>query len=101
MKTQLDIKGIYGWGVGYYSKELSERFDDIVLKYINKHNMPISEHSSDGRCYTVGEYPDNSIYFHPMQVVFRGVYDADDLVKDLQTELSNNITCSTTINQIA
>lgn len=100
MKTQLNIKGIYGWGVGYYSRELSKRFNDIVLKYIQKHNMPITEYPGNGRCFIVGEFPDNSIYFHPMEVVFEGVYDDDELVKDLQTELSNNINCSSTITKL-
>lgn len=97
MKTTIAIDGIYGWGTGFYSWELSDKFDDVVSKFCEDNNLPITEQSSNGRCCCVGSFPKNSIYFHAMDVVFSGEYNNDDLINRFNTALTDSIECKTEI----
>lgn len=98
-ETSLAIDGIYGWGIGFYSWELSDKFDKVVSEFCKNNNLPITEESSNGRCCCVGKFPENSIYFHAMDTVFSGEYNQHELIQDFCKLLTENFTCKIVIKE--
>jgi hypothetical protein len=82
-KTSILINGIYGWGVGFYSWEHSDRYDKVVTNFLNKNGIVPTIESTNGVCCQVGKITaNNSIYFHAMDTVFKGVYNNEILIND-------------------
>jgi len=92
MEKNLIVSGIYGWGVGYYNSDMKIIFERMVDNFCNKHKLELKEKSSSLSAQSVnGVSQKNYIYFHPMEIVFKGKYANEKLINDFILTLTDEI----------